>query len=480
MHFQFEQTYTQLPDVFYAWTHPAPSPSAKLIVINDALAHSLGLDLADTPEQHMAEILVGHRIPNGAKTFAQAYSGHQYGHYTELGDGRAHLLGEHLTPAKTRFDVQLKGAGPTPYARRGDGRATLGPMLREYLISEAMHHLGIPTTRSLAVCTTGTTVRRQNIEPGAVLTRIAHSHIRFGTFEFANQQGFPALKALFQYTLQRHDPDLMEAQDPALRWFERVMSRTLTLIVEWMRVGFVHGVMNTDNMSVLGDGLDYGPCAFLDTYDPKSDFSAIDHQGRYAFNQQAEIAQWNLARLAEALWPLMMLEDPNAFERVHAMVQSFMPNYQDAWQTMMRHKLGLETSQDGDLQLIRQCLSLLQRYDLDYTLTFHTLGQSDAMPTSFQPHEPLQLWHQNWQKRLEKNPYAANIARQKMRTHNPVIIPRNHQVAQALKAAYENDFTPFHSLVDALTNPYQATEANQAFQIPPKAHERVTQTHCGT
>ncbi|MEO0475756.1 MAG: YdiU family protein, partial [Planctomycetota bacterium] len=372
---QLEDSYSALPEAMYTLTDPTPVASPKMVVFNDALADELGLGLSKLSEASLADLFSGNALPKNAKPLAQSYAGHQFGHFTMLGDGRAHLLGEHITPDGSRIDLQLKGSGRTPYSRGGDGRAVLGPMLREYLIAEAMHALGIPTTRSLAVVATGEPVQRETLLPGAILTRVATSHIRVGTFQFAGaMQDRTMLQALLDYTIERHDPDLMEADNKALALLDRVMHRQADLIVHWMRVGFIHGVMNTDNTVLSGETIDYGPCAFMDAYEPATVLSSIDVNGRYAYANQPAIIAWNLARLAEALLPLI---HPNADEAVaiaEEKVNGFGDLYRDKWLTMMRSKLGLLGSDGGDYELISELLTWMKSNHADYTNTFRDLG----------------------------------------------------------------------------------------------------------
>jgi len=373
--FQFQTTYTDLPDGFYTRLDPAPAPTPEMVILNDGLAASLGLDFSALTDQEKAALFAGNTLPEGAEPFAQAYAGHQFGHFTILGDGRAHVWGEHMTPDGQRLDIQFKGSGRTPYSRRGDGRAALGPMLREYIISEAMHALGIPTTRSLAVVTTGEDVLRETMLPGAILTRVAASHIRVGSLEFAAAQGDKdTVVALLNYTINRHDPDLKDAENKALAMLERVMERQSDLIVHWMRVGFIHGVMNTDNMTISGETIDYGPCAFMDAYDPNTVFSSIDQMGRYAYANQPVIAQWNIARLAEALLPLIDADIDRAVQKAEEAVNRFPALYKTKWLAMMRAKLGLFGAQDGDEKLISDLLDWMQHHHADWTNTFRDLS----------------------------------------------------------------------------------------------------------
>jgi serine/tyrosine/threonine adenylyltransferase len=424
---QLQHSYAQLPSALHRPQLPTPVKKAQLVVLNTALAAELGLN-PDALEQQ-ADVFAGNTLPPGAEPLAQAYAGHQYGHFTMLGDGRAILLGEQRTPTGQRVDIQLKGAGPTPYSRRGDGRAALGPMLREYVISEAMHALGIPTTRSLAVATTGEAVYRQTPLPGAVLTRTAASHIRVGTFEYAAARSeLPLLQALADYTLQRHYPDVAVGDYLAL--LHAILQRQAALLAQWMSVGFIHGVMNTDNMALSGETIDYGPCAFMDHYDPATVFSSIDHHGRYAYGSQPRIAQWNLARLAEAMLPLLHPEEKTALQLANEAVDSFQLSYEQQWLRRMSQKLAIPEPQPQDAQLIHALLTWMQSRKADYTTTF-----ADLSCGRLQQHQDteLALWHQQWQQRCR----SLSTAEQQrlMQDANPAIIPRNHLVEEALSAA---------------------------------------------
>jgi len=434
----------------------------------------MGLDPDSLETTSGAEIFSGNRIPPEAEPIAQAYAGHQFGHFTMLGDGRAILLGEHITPSDGRWDIQLKGSGRTPYSRRGDGRATLGPMLREYIISEAMHALGIPTSRSLAVATTGETVMREGLLPGAVLTRIAASHIRVGTFEYASASDAPdALPTLVDYTIRRHFPDLLETKNPALALLDQVIERQAALIAHWLLVGFVHGVMNTDNMAVSGETIDYGPCAFLDAYDPATVFSSIDHHGRYAYGNQPTIAHWNLARFAETLLPLLHDNSDQSIEVAKESLGKFPTRFRHHWLSGMRSKLGLFTEDPGDIALIESLLETMKSSHADYTTTLRRLDPEQ--PSAFAP------WHETWKARLSQQPQTFAEARGLMRRHNPAIIPRNHHVEAALQAAVEDDdLAPTERLLAALASPFEDRDEQSDFLAPPAPGNRVYQTFCGT
>ncbi len=472
---RWDHSYATLPELFFARVRPVPVREPRLLILNRPLAHSLGLDPASLGN---AEIFAGNAIPQGAEPIAQAYAGHQFGHFTNLGDGRAILLGEHLTPDGGRFDIQLKGSGRTPYSRGGDGRAAVGPMLREYLISEAMHALGIPTTRSLAVAATGEEVVRTGMLPGAILTRVAASHIRVGTFQYAAAHEDPAaLKALADHTIQRHYPELMEAEPRYFRFFEAAMDRQAALIAKWLHVGFIHGVMNTDNMALSGETIDYGPCAFMDTYDPATVFSSIDRQGRYAYGQQPEIARWNLARLAEAILPLLDDDEKTAIDLANEALGSFEQRFQGYWLLGMREKLGLFTAEKDDVALVQGLLDWMQKNRMDFTNTFRSLG--DSKGPAFPDHEFL-LWHELWSARLDRQPESNEMATELMRTRNPSVIPRNHQVEKALAAASDHgDLSVLERLLAALANPY-AADPPPELTSPTPPGSPAYQTFCGT
>ncbi len=474
----WDHTYVRLPALFFSKTRPVPVSGPMLVVLNRPLALSLGLD-PDVLE-NSADIFAGKEIPPGSEPIAQAYAGHQFGGFTNLGDGRAVLLGEHLAPDGRRFDIQLKGSGRTSYSRGGDGRATLGPMLREYIISEAMHALGIPTTRSLAVATTGEEIIRQEILPGAVLTRIAASHIRVGTFQYARALEDPdALRALADYTIQRHFPDLMDLKTRYADLFESVMERQAALIAKWHHVGFIHGVMNTDNMALSGETIDYGPCAFMDRYDPNTVFSSIDRQGRYAYGNQPQIARWNLARLAEALLPLLHDNQKIAVDLANEALGSFEARFQGYWLLGMRFKLGLFTAENEDAALIQDLLDWMNANHLDFTNTFRTIGEETAISEPAFIDSSFLAWHDKWTARLTRQSQSPAEAAEKMRSHNPAVIPRNHKVEEALAAAVAGDLSVMHRLLEVLADPYRKSSLTE-FTSPSPAGGPLYQTFCGT
>jgi uncharacterized protein YdiU (UPF0061 family) len=453
-----------------------------LVIFNHPLAHSLGLpeNLADSDES--ASIFAGNLLPPGADPIAQAYAGHQFGHFTRLGDGRAILLGEQITPDGRRFDLQLKGPGPTPYSRRGDGRAALGPMLREYLISEAMHALGIPTTRSLAVAATGEPVYRESTLPGAVLTRVAASHLRVGTFEWAAALEKPdLLRALADYTIDRHYPGIAGSPEPYLELLRSMQDRQISLINQWLMVGFIHGVMNTDNMALSGETIDYGPCAFMEAYNPATVFSSIDAQGRYAYGNQPSIAQWNLARLAEALLPLFHAEQEPAVERANAVLGEFPQRFQQRWLSAMRAKLGLFNEEPDDPSLIKEWLEWMGSVGADFTNAFRDLGT--ALPPQH-PHltnAEFRSWLERWQTRIRRQELPFEAAQARMQTLNPAVIPRNHKVEEALAAAsIHGDLAPFQRLLSILQTPFDSRVEGDGYCQPAPAEAPPYRTFCGT
>jgi serine/tyrosine/threonine adenylyltransferase len=480
-----ESSYTALPEYFFSRIAPTPVKDPRVVVVNQALAQSLGLDLQQSGEQEQANLFCGNTLPKGATPIAQAYAGHQFGHFTMLGDGRAHVLGEKIALDGKRFDIQLKGSGRTPYSRQGDGRAALAPMLREYLISEAMHALGIPTTRSLAVVTTGEPVFRGTVLQGAILTRVAASHIRVGTFEYAAAvEDGKGLKALADYAIKRHDPELFGYDNPYLSFLSAVITRQANLVAAWMHVGFVHGVMNTDNMTISGETIDYGPCAFMDRFAMDAVFSSIDHYGRYAFGNQVKIAPWNLARLAESLLPLLHEDRKKAIELAETAIEAFSAVFHTSWLSGMKSKLGLFGEESGDLDLIQSLLEWMQKTRADYTKTFRDLT-SETMPMTMPVGEAysspgFQQWHALWTARLLRNTKPLRSSLCLMQTSNPIIIPRNQHVENALEAAEAGDLTLFHALLEAVQNPYTDTNSNSLFRTAALNAIGNYQTFCGT
>jgi len=477
-----EHTYAQLPEIFHAPAQPVPVSRPGWVMWNRTLAESLGLNPESLAQPEAAAIFAGNALPVGSEPIAQAYAGHQYGHFTTLGDGRAILLGEQITPRGGRFDIQLKGAGATAFSRRGDGRAALGPMLREYIISEAMHALGIATTRSLAVVTTGDTVYRQQPLAGAVLTRVAASHIRVGTFEWAAARGDKdSLRALADYTLARHDPLLADAANPYAAFLEAVIQRQAALVAQWMHVGFVHGVMNTDNMAVCGETIDYGPCAFLDAYDPATVFSSIDQHGRYAYGNQPHIAQWNLARLAESLLPLLHDDEQLAVKHATDAVGGFRSHFQHHWLKGMRSKLGLCNEETVDAVLVDDLLTLMHIHKADFTNTFRNLCTESFADHALLADPAFRLWHERWRARLGRQSESLDASKRLMLSHNPAFIPRNHKVEESLiAAANDRDFTVVQRLLDVLAKPYDDRSDRPEYQEPPPPGACAYETFCGT
>lgn len=477
---RFDNSYTRLPEQLFTRSAPVAVREPRLVVFNETLATELGLSasLRERPA-----VLAGNELPPGADPIAQAYAGHQFGHFTNLGDGRAILLGEQITPLGRRVDIQLKGAGRTRYSRSGDGRAALGPMLREHLISEAMNALGIPSTRSLAVAATGEVVMREQPLPGAILTRVGASHIRVGTFQLAAALGDRSLsESLLRYAIDRHDPDIAEAADPAVAFLEAVMERQAELMARWMLVGFVHGVMNTDNMAVSGETIDYGPCAFLDAYDPATVFSSIDQQGRYAYGNQPAIAQWNLARLAESLLPIVQGDEQQAVDAVRSVLERFADRYQQHDAAGAAAKLGLATEQEGDTALFKALLDAMHQAGADFTSTFAALADlaETSGPTPCLPPGVTPDWLAAWQTRLTQEADARPTQIGRMRRANPLVIPRNHKVEEALAAAAIGDMQPFHDLLAAVRAPFTDTPASAAYRSGPPAGCGPYRTFCGT
>ncbi len=479
---RFDNTYARLPEAFYARIDPVPVHAPELVVFNAALARTLGLNPNVLKGEEGASVFSGNTIPQGAEPLAQAYAGHQFGSFTVLGDGRAILLGEQLTPEGERFDIQLKGSGRTPFSRRGDGRAALGPMLREYLISEALYALGIPTTRSLAVVTTGEPVYRETALQGAILTRTASSHLRVGTFEYAAARSNPAeLRTLADYAIHRHFPHLAADANPYLALVAEVLDRQASLVATWMLTGFIHGVMNTDNTALSGETIDYGPCAFMDVFDPNTVFSSIDLHGRYAYGKQPQIVQWNLTRFAEALLPLIHEDPEGAVEMAQGKLSRFPDTFRNYWIAGMRAKLGLIDQEADDSILAEDLLNILQRQRADFTNTFRGLA-SDSLPDAaiFQSRD-FKEWFERWQARRKRQPNSLESSRRLMKTSNPAVIPRNHLVEEALEAAVEQaDFTVMERLMEALSQPYLEPPEEAGYHLPPPPSAQPYRTYCGT
>lgn len=480
--FKFDNSYLKLSDIFYTIQNPSRVPEPKLVALNYSLINSLGLNSKFLQSNDGVEVLAGNMIAEGAAPLAQAYAGHQFGHFTMLGDGRAILLGEHITPIGERVDIQLKGSGRTPYSRGGDGKATLGPMLREYIISEAMAALGIPTTRSLAVVTTGEKIIREDYLPGAILTRVASSHIRVGTFQFASRFGnIHELKELADYTINRHYPNIVDDDNKYLSFLKEVIKKQAELIAKWQLVGFIHGVMNTDNMTICGETIDYGPCAFMDVYDPATVFSSIDTQGRYAYGNQPKLAAWNLARFAETLIPLLHSDQDKAVDLAQNAISEFENIYKSNWLSGMRSKLGIFNEEDGDEELIENLLNMMHKYGADYTNTFSSLTLDNKDGIAMFSTSEFSKWDELWQERLTRQPETKESIKQLMQSSNPYIIPRNHRVEEALDAAVKNDdYGVMDRLLDALSKPFAYSKDQDEYSTLPEPSNRPYRTFCGT
>jgi serine/tyrosine/threonine adenylyltransferase len=477
----FDNSYARLPQTYFTSQKPIPVSSPKLAIFNKPLAASLGLNIQSLQSEEGAAVFAGNKIPEGASPLAQAYAGHQFGHFTMLGDGRAVLLGEQITPSGERFDIQLKGSGRTPYSRGGDGRAALGPMMREYIISESMHALGIPTTRSLAVTMTGEEIARESYLPGAILTRVAASHLRVGTFQYAARWGNEVeLRELADYAIKRHYPKIEGDENRYLSFLHEVIKRQAMLISKWQLVGFIHGVMNTDNMTISGETIDYGPCAFMDTYDPSTVFSSIDREGRYAYGNQPNIAVWNLARLAEALLPLLHDNQEEAVTLAQDKLSDFAGFFESNWLEGMRAKLGIFNEEEQDKTLIKDLLDMMQKHRADYTNTFRALTLDKPEETILQETTEFTQWLERWKARLGRQEESRDSSIQLMRNSNPSVIPRNHRVEEALEAANNGDYSVMERLLEVLSNPYAYTPEHTDYTTLPVPSPRPYQTFCGT
>ena len=476
----FDNTYYRLSDIFKEDIKPIPVKKPELVLLNKTLAENLNLNFSNLDNQELSELFSGNSLPEGSNSIAQAYAGHQFGHFTMLGDGRAVLIGEHLSKDNKRYDIQFKGSGKTAFSRNGDGRAALGPMLREYVISEAMNGLEIPTTRSLAVVKTGEDVIRETSLPGAILTRIASSHIRVGTFQYiAARQKKDEIEVLLNYVIDRHYPDIKNSKNKATELLSIVLEKQINLVVNWMRVGFIHGVMNTDNMSISGETIDYGPCAFMDTYDPKTVFSSIDQMGRYAYFNQPVITKWNLSRFAECLIPLIDKNQEKAIELATEIINSFEKKYEEKWLNMMRDKLGLFGMDEKDKFLILDLLTWMHQKKIDYTNIFCHLMNENIKEDKDYEDEDFKNWKKRWNERLKTNNNTPEKSLKLMRSANPIVIPRNHKVEEALEAAEKNNFKPITRLVEILKDPYSQQKNIINYQIPSNS-EKKYQTFCGT
>ena len=479
INWQFNNTYANLPKHFKEEIKPTLVDNPELVILNKKLAEDLNLDLSKVDNTNLAKIFSGNLLPEGANTIAQAYAGHQFGHFTMLGDGRAVLLGEHMVNKQNRFDIQFKGSGRTSFSRGGDGRAALGPMLREYIMSEAINSLNIPTTRSLAVVKTGEKVVRESLLNGAVLTRVAASHIRVGTFQYiAAKQNIDDLKTLLNYTIERHYPEIKSSNNKALDLLNLVIEKQCQLVVNWMRVGFVHGVMNTDNVTISGETIDYGPCAFMDSYNPKTVFSSIDKFGRYSFSNQPPITKWNLSRFAECLIPLINKDENKAIEMASESIDNFQKIYETKWLDMMKSKIGLFGEDKNDKELINDLLNWMTNSKADYTNTFCHLMNIKVDNTEIYKDKYFTNWINNWKKRLLIN----NVSKEKqltiMKSVNPNVIPRNHKVEEALKSADNGNLKIMNKLLSVLNKPYDIQENMEEYQSP--SNDINYQTFCGT
>jgi serine/tyrosine/threonine adenylyltransferase len=476
---RFDNTYSKLPESFASNTAPTPVKSPELKILNHNLADELGLSFSLINEKELSNLFSGNLLPEGSNSIAQAYAGHQFGHFTMLGDGRAVLIGEHISKKNQRFDIQFKGSGKTPFSRNGDGRAALGPMLREYIISEAMHALNIPTTRSLAVVKTGEHIIRENILQGAILTRVASSHLRVGTFQYITaRQNQNELKKLIDYTIDRHYPNIKNSKNQAIDLLKALMEKQINLVVNWMRVGFIHGVMNTDNMTISGETIDYGPCAFMDIYDPQTVFSSIDELGRYAYFNQPSITKWNLARFAECLVPLIDENKDKALDIATETINSFEKEYEDKWINMMKGKLGLFGEDPKDQVLILDLLTWMHKNKADYTNTFCFLMNEKIKNDEIYKDENFIIWRKRWEKRLKLNNNTTTKYLNLMRSVNPLIIPRNHKVEEVLEAANKNDFIKLKNFIKVLEKPYESQKNISDYQS--FLSNKKYQTFCGT
>ena len=480
INWNFDNSYSRLSNAFKENIKPKGVKNPELVLINQDLAQELNLDFTKIDKHELSALFTGNILPEGSNTIAQAYAGHQFGHFTMLGDGRAVLIGEHLTKSNKRYDVQFKGSGKTAFSRNGDGRAALGPMLREYIISEAMHNLNIPTTRSLAVAKTGEKIIRDTPLQGAILTRIASSHIRVGTFQYvAARDKRDELEIFLNYAVERHYPELVDSKKKALDLLNVLINKQIDLVINWMRVGFVHGVMNTDNMTISGETIDYGPCAFMDTYDPKTVFSSIDKMGRYAYCNQPSITKWNLSRFAECLIPLINRDQDQAIKNATKLINTFEKKYEERWMSMMRKKLGLQGTHDKDKFLIVDLLTWMHQNKADYTNTFCYLMDLKEYDNDVYKDNDFQNWKKNWQERLKLNKNNPEKNINLMRTVNPLVIPRNNKVEKALEFAEKGDYSFLKKIITILKEPYELSQDKLDYQNPGPLQKNY-QTFCGT
>ena len=480
INWNFDNSYSRLSDTFKENIKPIGVKNPELVLINLDLAQELNLNFTKIDKHELSALFTGNILPEGSNAIAQAYAGHQFGHFTMLGDGRAVLIGEHLTKSNKRYDVQYKGSGKTAFSRNGDGRAALGPMLREYIISEAMHNLNIPSTRSLAVAKTGEKIIRDTPLQGAILTRIASSHIRVGTFQYvAARDKRDELEIFLNYVVERHYPELVDSKKKALDLLDVLINKQIDLVVNWMRVGFVHGVMNTDNMTISGETIDYGPCAFMDTYDPKTVFSSIDKMGRYAYCNQPSITKWNLSRFAECLIPLIDQDQDQAIENATKLINTFEKKYEERWMSMMRKKLGLQGTDDKDKFLIVDLLTWMHQNKVDYTNTFCYLMDLKEYDDDIYKDNDFQNWKKNWRERLKLNNNNHEKYISLMRTVNPLVIPRNNKVEKALEFAEKGDYSFLKKIISILKEPYKLSQDKLDYQNP-GPQQKNYQTFCGT
>ena len=472
-----QRSYTQISDKLFSELKPDAVTNPSTVIVNNELAEKLGLNLKGISEEDLSNLFSGNSLPHGSKPFAQAYAGHQFGQFTILGDGRAHIVGEQVTPDGEIFDIQYKGSGRTPYSRGGDGKAALGPMLREYLISEAMYYLGIPTTRSLAVVETGEKVYREVPLKGSILTRVASSHIRIGTFQFlAAHKDYEGMKSLLDFSIKRHFSNLKFSENLAIEFIKAVMQKQINLIVEWMRVGFIHGVMNTDNSTISGETIDYGPCAFMDHYDANTVFSSIDTQGRYSFANQPSIIQWNLVRLAECLLPLIDKDEKRSIEIAQNLINTFSSLFKDKWLQMMKKKLGIKDQSEDDEELINNLIKWMQQKKPDFTNTFCNLMNYDHADDEEFEDDEFNNWKREWKKRVESKEYLDV-----MMSCNPTLIPRNYLVEEALsEAETDGKFDKFNELNEIISSPYQLKKVNIKYLETPSKTNIPYKTFCGT
>ena len=476
-----DNSYLNLPKVFFSKINLNPVSSPQLIILNDTLAKELGLDSNYLKSEEGVKILSGSETIKKGAFIAQAYAGHQFGHFTMLGDGRALLIGEQITPSGKRYDIQLKGSGKTPYSRGGDGRAVLGPMIREYIISEAMYNLKIPTTRSLAVVKTGETVIRETVKEGAILTRVASSHIRFGTFQYISQWGNKEqLKELADYSIKRHYPYIEDDENKYINFLKEVIKAQASLVSKWQCIGFIHGVMNTDNMTISGETIDYGPCAFMDTYNPDTVFSSIDVYGRYAYKNQPKMLGWNLCRFAESLLPLLDEDKNEAINIAQEAISDYDEIYYNNWISIMRSKFGIFNEEELDKAIIEDLLSMMEKYNEDYTNTFVSLTTKNNMDKGMFISDEFKNWYDSWQERLKRQPNSSEEVNKLMKESNPYVIPRNHRVEEAIEAADKGDLSVMIKLLNVLSRPYDYSNDQDDYTTLPKPSSCPYKTYCGT